>query len=401
MTDQERRSSVRTSLRRLVGVAVVLLLGGFLTTVTMSPATAATPAQPVCDAPAPGQARCLAMVQTGVRANALDGQPAGYGPNDLAAAYNLPIARGTNQTVAVVDAFDDPDVESDLATYRSTFGLPPCTIASGCLRKLNQEGVAGDYPPANGSWSLEISLDLDMVSASCPHCDIVLVEANSPLTTDLGAAEDVAASTGAIAVSNSFGADEFPEMTSEEADFEHPGVTTVASSGDLGFTTAQFPAVLPNVLSVGGTTLTRNDSVRGFGETAWSKAGSGCSAYIAKPAWQQDKHCHMRTVADVSSDADPNTGVAVFDTVPFTAGRTWYVVGGTSAASPLIAGTVALSGRVATPKFVYAHRKQLDDVVGGSNATLSEDCGGDYLCVGKKGYDAPTGLGTPNGAGAF
>lgn len=341
------------------------------------------------------------MVQTGVRANALNGQPAGYSPNELAAAYRLPIARGSHETVAIVDAFDDPNAESDLAAYRSTFGLPPCTVSNGCLRKLNQHGVAGNYPYADGDWSLEISLDLDMVSAACPHCDIVLVEANSAFTTDLAAAEDVAASTGAIAVSNSFGADEFSGMTSQAADFDHPGVTTVASSGDLGFTAAQFPAVLPNVLAVGGTTLTPDKTVRGFTETAWSRAGSGCSAYIAKPSWQTDKHCHLRTVADVAADADPNTGVAVFDTVPFTPGKTWYVVGGTSAASPLIAGVVALSGQAVTPQFVYAHHGMLNDVVGGSNATVDQNCGGDYLCVAKKGYDGPTGWGTPAGAGAF
>jgi subtilase family serine protease len=398
----ERRFPVPTRpLRRLVGAAVVLLLAGFLTTVTMAPATAATPARAACGTPAPGQARCLAMVHTGPQADALDGLPAGYGPDDLDAAYSLPVARGSGQTVAVVDAFDDPNVESDLATYRSTYGLPPCTVASGCLTKLNQEGVAGDYPPADGSWSLEISLDLDMVSASCPHCDIVLVEANSPFTNDLEAAENVATATGAIAVSNSWGANEFPDMAAEAAPFDHPGTTIVASSGDIGFTTAQFPAVLPTVLSVGGTTLTPDDSVRGFTETAWSGGSSGCSAYIAKPSWQADKHCHMRTVADVSSDGDPNTGVAVFDTVPFLAGQTWYVVGGTSAASPLIAGVVALSGQAVTPSFVYAHHGRLNDVVGGSNATFNQDCGGDYLCVAKKGYDAPTGWGTPDGAGAF
>jgi subtilase family serine protease len=167
-----------------------------------------------------------------------------------------------------------------------------------------------------------------------------------------------------------------------------------AASGDAGYG-VQFPAASQYVTAVGGTSLTRAANTRGWSETAWSGAGSGCSAYELKPLWQTDRGCTRRTVADVSADADPNTGVAVYDT--YHAGG-WLVFGGTSVASPIIAGAYALNGGPVTfGSNPYLHASSLFDVLTGSNGS----CGGSYLCTAGPGYDGPTGLGTPNGTSAF
>jgi subtilase family serine protease len=400
---KEANAMIKRSARLVTLVAAVITMAGMAAGAGAASA-ASSVIQPSCAAPRAGHASCFLVVappKSGTRAHTDTSLPAGYGPSALDAAYRLPTTRGAHETVAIVDAFDDPTAEADLAVYRQTFGLPPCTTANGCFTKLSQAGTEGDYPDADGSWALEISLDVDMVSAACPLCHITLVEGNSSAITDLASAENTAAATGAIAVSNSYGSDEFSGMDQIAGDYDHPGTTIVASSGDAGFGAAQMPAVLPTVLAVGGTSLQAASNKRGWTEHAWTGAGSGCSAYIAKPAWQADKHCHMRTVADVSAVADPATGVAVYDTTPFEPGMTWYVVGGTSVSAPLISATVALSGRTIDPSYPYAHKGQLNDVTGGSNAIASQNCGGDYLCTAKKGYDAPTGLGTPSGVGAF
>jgi subtilase family serine protease len=268
-------------------------------------------------------------------------------------------------------------------------------------RKLNQAGQAGNYPPEDNGWAAEISLDLDMVSAACPNCHILLVEGNSSLVSDLADSVDTAVKQRADVVSNSYGLGEFNGMQTFYRHYRHSGHVIMASTGDTGFTTAQFPAVAPGVLAVGGTSLVRTGNSRGWSETAWSGASSGCSAYVKKPSYQHDPDCSMRTVADVSADADPNTGLAVYDTTPDPFGLPpgWIVVGGTSASSPFIAGVIGLAGNAAKYDlgYSYAHALALFDVAGGSNGF----CGGDYLCTGVQGYDGPTGLGTPNGAGAF
>lgn len=380
-------------------------------------ASTTTPVSPdVVDAcgPAPaGSARCLAEVRTdthagkGVRgpaAAALGGKvtalPPGYSPAQLQSAYKLPSAGGGNQTVALVDAGDDPNAEADLAVYRSTYGLPACTTANGCFRKVDQAGTAGPLP-ADQYWDVEISLDLDMVSASCPNCEILLVEANDPQLADLGASVNTAVSLGATEVSNSYGGAEVNGVQAYAADYSHPGAAIVASSGDDGFGIPSFPATLSTVIAAGGTTLTPASNARGWTETAWAGSGSGCSGWTAKPSWQKDKHCPTRTVADVAADADPNTGPAVYDTDNGNAG--WLVVGGTSASSPFIAGVVALAGNPGAfpnASYLYAHTGKLFDVVGGGNAGL-ESCGRDYLCNAVKGYDGPTGNGSPDGIAAF
>src|SRR5919205_4503064 len=281
--------------------------------------------RPVCGAVPLGYARCFSLV----RGNSTAAGPSGYGPADLQSAYKLPSSTaGSGQTVAIVDAFDDPTAEQDLAQYRSFYGLPACTTANGCFRKVNQTG--GTLPPApSPDWALEISLDLDMVSAVCPNCHILLVEANTNLDSDLYVAEDTAARLGANTISNSWGGGEYSGQTSDDAHFNHPGVAITASSGDDGYGVS-YPAASRYLTAVGGTSLTRNSSTRGWTESAWSGAGSGCSAYDAKPSWQKDTGCSRRTVADVSAVADPNTGVAVLYS------GVWFTVGGTSASSPII-----------------------------------------------------------------
>jgi subtilase family serine protease len=356
----------------------------------------ASQARSACPAPAPGRAQCLALIAAGTSGAVPDATaPKGLGPASLQSAYGLPVTQGAGQVIAIVDAFDDPSAETDLSAYRTQYGLPACTTADGCFRKLNSDGVAGSYPAANASWAVEISLDLDMVSAACPACDIVLVEANSDAVTDLAAAENTAANLAPAAISNSFGAPESGAMLPLVADFDHPGTTILAASGDSGYGPAQWPAVFSSVLAVGGTTLQAARNSRGWTEQAWSGSGSGCSAYIAKPSQQQDRDCSMRTVADVSAVADPSTGVAVSDSFQEPG---WLVVGGTSAATPLIAGVVGLAGNGGiTPAYPYQHAAALNDVTKGSTGF----CASDYVCTARPGYDGPTGLGTPRGTGAF
>jgi subtilase family serine protease len=327
--------------------------------------------------------------------------PSGYGPSDLLSAYGLAAAaasNGANQTIAIVDAYDDPNAESDLAVYRSTFGLPACTTANGCFRKVSQTGSTR-YPRADAGWAEEISLDLDMASAVCPKCHILLVEASSASMANLGAAVNEAVALGATVISNSYGGSEYStESTDESRYFNHPGVAITVSSGDAGFG-VEFPAASRFVTAVGGTSLSRSSSSRGFAESVWSGAGSGCSTRIGKPTWQHDASCGRRTVADVAAVADPNTGVAVYDTYRVRPAG-WLVFGGTSVAAPLVAGVYALAGNtssVSYGSFSYSHLSSIFDVTGGANGS----CGGSYLCSGLPGYDGPTGNGTPNGIGAF
>ena len=368
-----------------------------------------------CAAAAPaGQAECLALIRTNVANSAVATPDAasGYEPADLQSAYDLATAAassGRGQTVALVDAYDDPTAESDLAYYRSYFDLSACTTANGCFSKVNEDGEASPLPPASGTtgWATEESLDLDMVSAICPNCHILLVEANSPEDTELGTAVNTAVSLGAGYVSNSYGGAEFSGETTDSADYyDHPGVAVTVSAGDSGYG-VEFPAASPYVTSVGGTSLIRDSSTaRGWSETVWGDGesgtdgdgtGSGCSAYEPKPSWQTDTGCGDRTVADVSADADPNTGVYVYDT--YDQGG-WLIVGGTSAASPIIASAYALAGTPVSgtypAEYPYEHSSHLYDVTSGSNGSC-----GTYLCNGEVGYDGPTGLGTPDSLGAF
>jgi subtilase family serine protease len=353
--------------------------------------------------------RCFAIHRTtGVRAHVAAGiNPAvavsGYGPSDLDSAYSVPTTLGSGKTVAIVDAYDDPNAASDLSTYRSNFGLPACTTGNGCFKKVNQNGATSPLPAANAGWASEIMLDLEMVSAICPNCHILLVEATSPTTANLGTAVNTAVAQGAVAVSNSYGGSESSSETSyDNSYYKHAGVAIVASSGDSGYT-REYPAASQYVTAVGGTALSHASNARGWTESVWSTsssegAGSGCSAYEAKPSFQHDTGCTRRTIADVSAVADPATGVAVYDS--YGSGG-WTVFGGTSVASPIIGAMYALATSPAPGAFPnsypYANPSALWDVTTGHTAT----CSPAYLCTGEVGYDGPTGLGTPNGAAAF
>jgi|GEM_PF-659626 len=355
------------------------------------------------DSHQPGVAHCLSRV----RAHS-DGSfaalttPGGFGPSDLASAYNLPATGGDGVTVAIVDAQDDPSAEADLATYRSTFGLPPCTTANGCFKKVNQNGVQGSYPTADQGWAGEIALDLDMVSAACPSCKILLVEATSANMDDLGDSVNTAVNLGATVISNSYGGPEDSSIGSADSSyFHHAGVAIFASSGDDGYG-VEYPASSQYVTAVGGTSLAASgSSSRGWVESVWGSssnsnggAGSGCSAYIAKPSWQGDSGCGKRMVADVSAVADPNTGVAVYD--QYGSGG-WQVYGGTSVASPLVAAIYARTGHVGDSLgYSYANTSAFYDVTSGTNGTCSSS--NPYFCKAVAGYDGPTGNGTPNGA---
>jgi len=349
------------------------------------------PTADVCGPVTTGFMRCHAKIRTDISTNTA---PQGFGPADLRSAYNLPATGGAGQTVAIVDAYDDPNAESDLAVYRAAYGLPPCTTANGCFRKVNESGQQGSYPKADSGWAGEISLDLDMVSAACPGCKILLVEASAATTADLGTAVNTAASLGATAISNSYGGSEASADTTYSSEYyNHPGVLITASAGDSGYG-AQFPASSQYVLSVGGTSLVTSSSSRGWAESAWSSTGSGCSAVIGKPSFQKDTGCANRTVADVSAVADPNTGVAVYVTY---GGSGWNVYGGTSASSPIVAAIFALLGKTGvTNAYPYANTGDFYDVASGSNGSCSSAAG--YLCKAGVGFDGPTGWGTPNGA---
>jgi hypothetical protein len=310
-----------------------------------------------------------------------------------------------------VDAYDDPAADADLAVYRRSYKLPACTTANGCFRKVNQNGAAKPLPAASGTgsaatgWATEESLDLDMVSAICPNCHIILVEADDDELSNLGAAASTAVRLGARFVSNSYGGTEYAGETATDVSYHHPGVVVTASAGDSGYG-VEYPAASRYVTSVGGTSLIRDTSTaRGWTETVWGDGesgqdqgtGSGCSAYEPKPHWQADPGCGHRTATDVSADADPATGAAIYDAYDQSG---WLVVGGTSEASPIIASVYALAGTPGSGTFPaaypYAHTGLLNDVTSGGNGTC-----GSYLCNARPGYDGPTGLGTPDGTGAF
>jgi hypothetical protein len=406
--------------------------------------------QPLCGVPSPPAAACTALrlvpasqtqaelqedaareavevLAGGAPAVDVPAPPSGFlTPADLHAAYALPTETKPSaaQTVAVIDAFDDPTAEADLGVYDEQFGLPPCTTANGCFRKVNQKGQASPLPPEQGEWAGEISIDVQMAHAICQNCHILLVEADSGELTDLGAAVNTAAKAGATEISNSYQVPEetliggfFEELSGEF--YEHPGVVITASSGDCGYlneacsgkpASVNFPASSPAVVAVGGTTLT--DEHETWTSTAWNEGGSGCSEIFAAPAWQgavsdfAATGCGgQRSVADVAAVADPNSGVDVYDSTPEGNAPTgWAVFGGTSVATPIVAAEFALAGGshgVAFPAAtLYSHAgdaKAFFDVVSGANGS----CGGATACQAVVGYDGPTGLGSPLGLGAF
>jgi subtilase family serine protease len=350
-------------------------------------------ARQACAHAAPGQAQCLALIESGL-GNTYSG---GWAPSDFQAAYNLPSStKGKGQIVAIVDAYDNPNVASDLAVYRSTFGL-----GKAKFKKFNEYGQQKNYPPGDYGWGVEIDLDVEMVSAACPACTIYLIEASTAYSNnDLSVAEAEAVTLGAHIVSNSWIC--YPSSCSVDAgDFATPGVAYLAGSGDAGYNQNGPPEALGNVISVGGTVLSRSGS--GYSEVAWDGSGGGCATSNKKPAWQHDPDCTSRTDADVSAVA---WDVAEYDTY---AEGGWINIGGTSVATPLTSGILALAGNArkldAGKNFwamKTAHRKKDLHYISSGN---DGNCGGEYLCTAGTGqfgtYSGPSGWGTPNGIGAY
>jgi subtilase family serine protease len=348
----------------------------------------------------PNRATCFAVAVASASGKvSVNSKPlaAAYTPADIQKAYTLTGLQSGGRTVAIVDAFGYPGLESDLATYRSNYGLPACTKANGCLKILGQ---TGGNPPANSNpgWDLEQALDVDAVSAACPDCKIVVVESNDNQWSNLMAAVNTAAKqSGVVAISNSYGGGQFPNQPA----YNHPGIAVVASSGDSGFDGGQYPAEDSNVVGVGGTSVFKDSSQRGFHENVWPGAGSGCGSN-AKPTWQNgaDTHCSTKAVSDISAAADPNNGgLSIYcGTVSGCGG--WAQVGGTSEASPIIGAVFALSGKTKgyPAKFLYKAKKAQYrfDVTSGSNGSC-----GVPVCTARAGWDGPTGMGTPNGVKSF
>ena len=309
----------------------------------------------------------------------------GFSPAGIKAAYNLPTdpSAGQGATIAIVDAYDDPNVANDLATFSAQFGLPSCTTTNGCFTKhLMARRIS-----TNQSWALEESLDTQWAHAIAPSAKILLVEANSSSGTDLlNAIAWAKAQPGVVAVSMSWGGGEFTGESAYDADFTGPAF--FASAGDAG-AGVEWPAVSPNVIGVGGTTLS-GSTTTGYTETAWSGSGGGVSAYESVPAYQSSLGLTGRAVPDVSYDADPSTGFPVYDGFGYNGFAGWFEVGGTSAGAPQWAAIYAI-GQTATDAEMYAdaasattYAAKFRDIVSGSNGNAAG-----------AGYDLVTGLGSP------
>jgi hypothetical protein len=348
-------------------------------------------------APAAGSA-------TGSTAGSTAQTPPGAGtPAYLQQAYDLAYlsqTAGSSDTVAVVDAYDDPHAESDLAAYRANFGLPPCTTANGCFQKLNQTGTAAPLPAGDSGWEMEESLDLDAVSALCPNCHLLLVEATTSSFNNMDQAEITAAALGAKQISNSWAGGSSGVLGGT---YTFPGVSVIAATGDSGYDGPgwdAYPAALPGVTAAGGTTLAASTSsapsLRGFTESAWSLSGgwgggSGCDVHVSKPSYQTDTGCTGRSYSDVSADANPSTGLIVRD----SGNGGWLLVGGTSLSTPLVAGYEAVTGVGSTPQWAYSDSALLNDPTTGSTGACAASIF--YICNARIGYDGPTGAGSISG----
>jgi alpha-tubulin suppressor-like RCC1 family protein len=356
------------------------------------------------------------------------GELGGYDPQDLQSAYRIPPSGGEEQTIAVVDAYGDELAEADLAHYRERYGLPPCTHADGCFRKVNQQGAEAGYPEFNSSWALETALDLDMAAAACPHCHLLLVEAGSEDLSSLAAAVNTAAGLGASEISNSYGtSEESQQCNTSEAiahclsyshEYDHPGVLVTAAAGDSMFPRQlgpDFPASSPHVVAVGGTSLHRAPGTgREWSEQVWFEgpeefafngpeagSGSGCSLVEPKPSWQSDTGCTHRTGNDVAAVAACETPVSVYFSADGRRTRVWVDVCGTSVSSPLVAGIEAHASAAVRSlpgaEAFYRDPGDFFDVTEGENCQCQGNDVPEYLWHAGVGYDGPTGNGTPDG----
>jgi hypothetical protein len=368
-----------------------------------------------------GACDAIVVPQSVKKAALGSGERRGLDPQELQSAYDIPTTLGSPQTVALVDAYGYPDAESDLAAYRERYGLPACTKANGCFKKVNEKGEEKNYPTGEEGWDVEAALDEDMVSAACPQCHILLVEGATEEPADLGASVNKAAELGATEISNSYGYPQDYEYwcgttdcTQYNKDYNHSGVSIFASAGDSGYDdvyegldATNFPAASPNVIAVGGTALFKVASApRGWFEEVWNEpfleigTGGGCTKLESKPAWQTDTGCSHRTDNDVAAVA------AVVTPVSLRIDGTWDLAGGTSVASPLVAGIEAHASsheRSLGAHAFYEDPGSLFDVTEGFNWNSDDESGtsecapNEYLCNAEVGYDGPTGLGTPDG----
>jgi subtilase family serine protease len=371
---------------------------------TPTPYTAGKHASRVCTtSKAAHTASCnaLKLVNDAGVAPAATAPPAtGLTPTGLRDAYKLNGLSASGRTVAIVDAYGYPNLERDLGVYRSQFGLSACTIANGCLRIINQTGGT-TLPTFNVGWAGEQALDVDAVSAAAPDAKIVVVQAKSASFADLGTAVVTASKqAGVVAISNSYGGSDAADSTYGTY-YNHPGIAVTASTGDSGYQGGSYPASSSYVTAVGGTSLVSAGNTRGWTETVWSGAGSGCSSYntALSAAASFGTGCAKRAMADVAAAADPSKGgMAIYYPTSKTA-STWAQFGGTSEAAPIIAAVYALSGKTSgyANAFPYATPGALFDVTSGSNGS----CPTTQWCTARTGWDGPTGLGTPNGAAAF
>jgi PKD domain/Subtilase family len=413
-----------------------------------------TPAK-ASEASDPG-VRPFALAPGGHSATA--GPAGGFTPSQLAGAYGYdPHGGGSGQTVAIVDAFDDPNIASDLEQFDSQYELGPCNEANGCFRKVGQTGRREVLPAADKTgWSVEIALDVEAVRGACPNCKILLVEAENTLFTNLAASVNEAASLGATEISNSYGGAEGPSAALENA-YNHPGVVIAAATGDLGWDgwvgfpapeRPNVPSSLPTVVSVGGTSLALTESGARASETVWNGngplnedeylegvTGGGCSLVFTAQPWQRSVPGYgatgcdgSRLSADVAAVADPLTGFDIFDSYDcgaecerFRDGANWLTIGGTSLSTPLITAQYALAGGadgVAYPALtLYGHLggSALFDVTQGGNGYCDDgeacgvnaffeeglDCEGTTACNAAPGFDGPTGVGTPSSLALF
>ena len=352
-----------------------------------------------------GRVRCYSQIQVGTDGQALHfAAPSGLGAADLQQAYQLDTTLDPGATIAIVDAYGYKNAEADLKAYRKQYGLGDCTVANGCLTIVNQTGAASPLPaepPSGDDWTLETALDLDMASAACPKCKLLLVQADDDQGDGLFIAQAAAAAAGATVISNSWGGaeDKTDPATNYEHYFDLPNVGIFVASGDSGYNNGgqgpDYPSTSAHVTAVGGTRLTKASGGRGWKEVAWAYSpftgggGSSCSLSIPKPSYQGTTSCTFRAASDVAANADSASGPAIYNA---TNGG-WTSVGGTSAASPLVAGIYALTGHgKEAPGFAYANKAAYNDITSGKNGSC-----GNVLCNSGTGWDGPTGIGSPNG----
>lgn len=350
----------------------------------------------VCGSVPAGRARCFSdVVEHGGRVGTeATTAPTGLSPATVQSVYGFTTTStaGAGKTIAIVDANDDPTAESDLGGFSGQFGLPACTTVNGCFKKVDQTG-GSSYPAVDSGWALEISLDVQWAHAIAPGAKILLVEANSATFSDLLTAEQYA-TAHAQYVSNSWGGQESLFEVLYDSYFSRPGVSVFASSGDSGLPAA-YPSASPNVISVGGTTLHFDSSNNFTGETGWSSGGGGCSAYEsatnAQASFGQYGQVNCggaRATPDVSLDADPASGVSVYDSTPYSGQTGWYKVGGTSVSSPIVAARSAVQGVTVDAGYVYGANIPFRDITSGNNGAPC--LAGFDLCSGRGSWTGAT-----------